>query len=276
MPALDLEVEYDNRRRVANSAAIIARWVAASAATRAELPGPRDVAYGQRPRNVYDFYPAGDGAAGPLAVYIHGGYWQRGHGHDYAFAVRELVTRGVSVALPSYTLCPDASIAEIVAEMEQFLAVLWTATRRRPVVIGHSAGGHLAAMLLASRKPRGDAPADLVQAAVALSGVYDLGPLRATTLNSALRLDAAAAHAMSPLFGPKPAHTCTFVAAVGAEESQEFLRQSRAITAAWQSDCVTAESNVVAGTDHFTIVDELSRPGSALLEDVVAMAKAVG
>jgi arylformamidase len=275
MPKLDLEAEYDNRGRVANSAAIIARWSKSAAQARAELPVERDIAYGPGPRNVYDFYRADGGDAAPLAVYIHGGYWQRGHGHDYAFVARELVRRGVSVALPSYTLCPDAGIADIAAEMEQFVAALWVKTKRRPVITGHSAGGHLAAMLTAARFVSADAPADLVRAAYGLSGVYDLPPLLPTTLNGALRLDAATAWRLSPLFGPKPSHACTFVAAVGGDESSEFIRQSRELAAAWGGGLVTAECDVIEGANHFTIVDELSRAGSRVFERVVALAEAV-
>jgi arylformamidase len=275
MPKLDLEAEYNNRARVADSAAIMARWADAAAKARSELPGERDVAYGAQPRQVYDVYPTVASRTAPLAVYIHGGYWQRGHGRDYAFVARELVARGVSVAIPSYTLCPDASVGDIIAEMEQFVAALWAKTKRRPVIVGHSAGGHLTAMLMAASRTPGDAPDDLVKAAYGLSGVYDLPPLLPTSLNTALRLDEATAWRLSPLFGPKPAHACTMVAAVGGDESSEFIRQSRELAAAWAGGRVTAECDVIAGANHFTIVDELCRPGSRVLEQVVAMAEAV-
>ena len=276
MPALDLEAEYNNRARVVNSGEIIARWAEASAKARAELSSERDIAYGSMPRNAYDFYPA-QGASGraPLVVYIHGGYWQRGDRREYAFVARELVSRGVNVALPSYTLCPDIGIDGIATEIEQFLAALWTKTKQRPVLVGHSAGGHLAAMMMASKKPNGDLPADLVKAAYGLSGVYDLPPLVPTSLNAALGLDKVAARKLSPMFGPNPAHACEFVAAVGGDESPEFIRQATDFTAAWSGGPVEIESNIVAGKNHFTIVDEFCRNGSPMLDRVVAMANSV-
>ncbi len=276
MSTLDLEAEYNNRARVKDSGEIIARWAEASAKARAELTSERDVAYGPKPRNAYDFYPAiGARGRAPLVAYIHGGYWQRGDRREYAFVARELVARGVNVALPSYTLCPEAGIDGIAAEIEQFLVALWAKTKCRPVLVGHSAGGHLAAMLMASMKPRGDVPADLVKAAYGLSGVYDLPPLIPTSLNSALGLDEATARRLSPMFGPKPLHACEFVASVGGDESPEFIRQATEFATAWSGGAVAIESNIVAGKNHFTIVDEFCRNGSPILDRVVAMAQAI-
>ncbi len=273
---LDLEAEYNNRARVKNSAEIIARWTEASAAARADLAPERDIVYGPRARNVYDLYrPAVEAARAPVVAYIHGGYWQRGSKDDYAFVARELVARGVTVALPSYSLCPEASIADIVDEMEQFLASLWQRTKRRPALVGHSAGGHLAAVLMASGAKRGDAPSDLVKAAYGISGVYDLPPLIPTSLNIALRLDEPTARRLSPMFGARPAHAGTFVAGVGGNESPEFIRQARDFAAAWSSGSLETRCHIVPGADHFTMVDELTRPGSEMLECVIAMAEAV-
>ena len=276
MAALDLEAEYNNRARVANSGEIIARWAQASLAARSELQADLDIAYGPKPRNAYDLY-AGQQANGraPLIAYIHGGYWQRGDRRDYAFVARELVARGVTVALPSYTLCPDGSIADIIGEMQQFVSTLWSRTKCRPVLVGHSAGGHLAAMLMALQRPHADAPADLVKAVYGLSGVYDLPPLIPTSLNAALGLDQPTARALSPMFGPQPLHTCEFVAAVGGDESPEFIRQATDFTAAWSGGKVAIEKNILPARNHFTIVDELCRPGSTVLERVVAMAEAI-
>jgi arylformamidase len=272
---LDLEAEYNNRQRVADSAAIMSRWAKAAATARTELPVERDIGYGEGDRHVYDFYPVSGGGAAPLIVYIHGGYWQRGHGHDYAFVARALLDRGVSVAIPSYTLCPAIGIAGIVAEMERFVSTLWAKTKRRPAIVGHSAGGHLATMLMANGGTRGDAPADLIKAVCGLSGVYDLPPLVPTSLNGALKLDSASAHDLSPLFGPTPRHACHLVAAVGDDESSEFLRQSREIAAAWGGGATQTAFMPIAGANHFTIVDELCRPGSALLNCVVGMAEGI-
>jgi arylformamidase len=209
-------------------------------------------------------------------VYIHGGYWQRGDRTEYAFIAREFNAAGISVALPSYSLCPAVSVMDIVAELRCFLAALWQRTRIHPLVIGHSAGGHLTAAMLAtdwSGSP--GVPADLVRAGYAISGVFDLPPLVGTSLNEALRLSPETAQAASPMFWPAPPKARVFAAAVGGLESEEFLRQSRALARIWRQAGVTAEDVVVANTNHFTIVDELTRPTSPMFKSVLALARTI-
>lgn len=274
MRGLDVEAEYNNRARVANSADIIERWFKAAARARRELPGDRDSAYGTKPRQVYDFYPASSADRAALVVYIHGGYWQRGHGRDYAFVAREFLARGVAVAIPSYTLCPEVGIAEITGEVSVFLSALWNRTKVRPVLVGHSAGGHLAASLMSRGRIDG-APEDLITSAYGISGVYDLRPLVSTTLNEPLRLDESAAKALSPMFYPVPDQNCRFVAAAGGEESSEFIRQARDFAKSWSNGGAAATSVIIPGANHFTIVDELTRPGTSMLNEIVAMAEQV-
>jgi arylformamidase len=178
------------------------------------------------------------------------------------------------VALPSYTLCPAVKVADIVAEMQRFLKAVWERTNERPVVAGHSAGGHLAAAMLATDWSKvGGVPSDLVRSAYALSGVFDLAPLIGTSINDAVKLDAASAREMSPLLWPAPPKDRTLVAAVGGDESQEFVRQSLAIAGAWSKAGVKAECVVVPGANHFTIVDELARAESAMLARIVGLAR---
>ena len=225
-------------------------------------------------RQRYDlFRPKNAGGSSPLVAFIHGGYWQRGDRKDNIFLARELNARGITVALPSYTLCPAAKVADIVAEMQRFLKAVWERTNERPVVVGHSAGGHLAAAMLATDWSKvGGVPSDLVRSAYALSGVFDLAPLIGTSINEALSLTKGTARAASPLFRPPPPRGKRLLAAVGGEESAEFHRQSREIAENWSKVGVAAEWQVIADTNHFTIVDELARPGSALLTRIVGMA----
>ena len=275
MTALDLETEYNNRLRVPESAAIQERWVKASAVLRAEAKCELDKPYGRAERQKYDIFHPKSGAAGPLVVFVHGGYWQRGDRKAYSFVAREFITRGVSVAVPSYSLCPAVSVLDIVAELRSCLKAIYEATKRRPVVTGNSAGGHLTAAMLATDWSKvGGVPSDLVRAGYALSGVFDLAPLIRTSINDAAKLDATSAREASPLFWPPPPRDRTFVAAAGGDESQEFIRQSLDITAAWSRAGVKAECIVVPATNHFTIVDELVRPDSAMLARIIAMAKA--
>ena len=272
---VDYEAEYNNRKRVPEHVDIAERWQMLAMGYRLAADTRLDLSYGPKERHRYDLFLAGDDA--PVAVYIHGGYWQRGDRKDYSFVARELNANGITVALPSYSLCPAASVAEIVDEMTTFLAVLWKKTGQRPLVIGHSAGGHLAASMLATDWSKvAGVPADLVRASYSISGVFDLAPLVGTTLNEALGLTSGTARAASPLYRPAPPKGRTFVAAVGELESSEFLRQSREIAESWSRAGLDAEPVVVPDTNHFTIVDELIRPGSPMLSQVIELAREPG
>jgi arylformamidase len=275
MSDLDYEAQYNNRRRVPEHVDITARWAAASQDYRGKAGARLDLAYGPGERHRYDLFPAAAEPA-PLLVYIHGGYWQRGDRRDFAFVARELNAAGLTVVLPSYSLCPAVGVMDIVGELRTFLAALWQQEGVHPLVVGHSAGGHLTAALLASdwSKTNG-VPRDLVRAGYAISGVFDLPPLVGTSLNEALRLTPAAAQAASPMFWPPPAKERALVAAVGGLESEEFLRQSQDLARRWRQAGVGAEAVVVAGTNHFTIVDDLTRPSSAMFKSVVALARRI-
>jgi len=272
--ALDYEVEYNNRRRVPQHVEINARWQTASAAYRRSARTGLDQRYGSGERHRYDLFLAGDANA-PQVVYIHGGYWQRGDREDYAFLAQALNARGLDVALPSYSLCPAVSVMDIVAELRSFLAALWKRTGKHALLTGHSAGGHLtAAMLATDWSQLADVPTDLVRCGLAISGLFDLPPLVGTSLNEALGLDAAQARAASPMFWPPPPPGRTLVAAVGGAESAEFLRQSRDIVATWNSAGVHCQYLEVPGTNHFTVVDQLLDPNSALSSKVGTLARA--
>ena len=186
--AIDYEAEYNNRQRVPEHVEINERWALLAAAYRLAGDGRMNQPYGKRERQRYDLFRAADEDA-PLLVYIHGGYWQRGDRKDYSFVARELNANGITVAIPSYSLCPAVSVMEIADDIQLCLAALWKQTKKRPVVVGHSAGGHLTAEMLA-RDWSGFAgvPADLVQRGCAISGVFDLAPLIGTSINEAVGL----------------------------------------------------------------------------------------
>jgi arylformamidase len=270
--AIDYEAEYNNRQRVPEHVDINERWALLAAAYRLAGDGRMNQPYGKRERQRYDIFRVADEDA-PLVVYIHGGYWQRGDRKDYSFVARELNANGITVAIPSYSLCPAVSVMEIADDIQLCLAALWKQTGKRPVVVGHSAGGHLTAEMLA-RDWSGFAGVlpDLVQRGCAISGVFDLAPLIGTSINEAVGLTAGTARAASPLFRPPPPKGRRFIAAVGGDESSEFLRQGRDIAENWAKVGVDARCEVIAGTNHFTVVDELIRPGSTLLTAIVALA----
>ena len=260
----DYEVEYDNSGRVPDADAIFERWKAASAAYRDATHAELDLKYGAGDRHRYDLFPA-DGDA-PLVVYIHGGYWQGGDRTLYSFLAEALNANGLTLAVPSYSLCPSVSVLDIVGELRMFLVALWKRTRVRPLVVGHSAGGHLTAAMLAV------ASTDLA-GGIAISGIFDLQPLVSTSINGALGLDLDTARQASPSLWPPPPPGRALTAAVGADESSEFLRQSRELVESWGAAGAETEYLEVPGTNHFTVVDELTQPRSLLSKRVVAMAQ---
>ena len=242
MTAIDYEAEYNNRQRVPEHAGDQRALVAAGRSLPARRRYAVDQPYGARERQRYDLFRAG-GDDAPLVVYIHGGYWQRGDRKDYSFVARELNANGITVAIPSYTLCPAVSVMEIGDEIAAVpRRAVEARPSKRPTVVGHSAGGHLTAEMLA-RNWSGFAgvPADLVRAGYAISGVFDLAPLIGTSINEPVGLTAGTARAASPLFRPPPPKGRRLIAAVGGDESSEFLRQSRAIADAWSKVGVDAK-----------------------------------
>jgi arylformamidase len=267
----DYEVEYNNGRRVPDAGAIFERWEAASAAYRDTARAELDVPYGPGDRHRYDLFLADRDA--PLVVYIHGGYWQGGDRTLYSFLAEGLNVNGLTLAIPSYSLCPRVSVPDIVGELRAFLAALWKRTRVHPLVIGHSAGGHLtAAMVATDWTDVPDVPDDLVRGGIAISGIFDLQPLVSTSINGALGLDLETARDASPRFWPPPPPRRALTAAVGAAESSEFLRQSREIVESWGAAGLETEYLEVPETNHFTVVEELTQPRSPLSERVSAMA----
>jgi arylformamidase len=275
---IDYEKEYDNRGRVPEHQEIFDRWAREAAAYRA---GARNaelgLKYGPSPRQIVDLFPAeDDGPSTPLAMFIHGGWWRSLEPSMFGQKAAGPNARGVTVAIVGYDFCPQVSIATIIEQMRAACLWLWRQRRQRVFVYGHSAGGHLAACMLATdwKKLAPDAPADLVPAAYAISGVFDLSPLLHVSPNQDLRLDAAEARRVSPLYWPAPAGRA-LDAVVGALESSEFLRQSRIIADGWGARGVKTRYEEIAGANHFTVVDPLSHADSAMTGRVAELAQQV-
>jgi arylformamidase len=278
MPAIDYEKEYDNRGRVPEHPEIFERWAREAAAYRAAAHGAEfALAYGPSPRQIIDLFPAKDGdAQTPLAMFIHGGWWRSLEPSMFSQKAAGLNARGVTVAVAGYDLCPQVTIATIIEQMRSACLWLWRKHRKRIFVYGHSAGGHLAACLLAQdwKAFASDAPANLVPAAYAISGVFDLSPLVHVSQNQDLRLDDAEARRVSPLHWKVPAGR-TLDAVVGGVESSEFLRQSKIIADGWGARDVATRYQEIAGANHFTVVDPLSDADSAMTRRITEMAQLV-
>jgi arylformamidase len=279
MAPIDYEKEYDNRGRVKEHPEIFARWDREASAYREAMRGKVEfgVSYGPSPRQVYDYFPGnGSHAGAPLAVFIHGGYWRSLDPAKFSQMARGMNAHGINVALTGYDLCPSVSIAAIIEQTRAALLALWRKYKKRMLVTGHSAGGHLAACMAATEwhAVSKEAPTDLVPFGYAISGVFDLTPLLNVSQNAELRLDAQCAHSVSPVNWKLPPQR-SLDAVVGGDESSEFLRQSKLIADDWGKRGAVTRYEEVAGADHFTVIDPLSDPDSAMTARVVKLAERV-
>ncbi|HZQ13370.1 MAG TPA: alpha/beta hydrolase [Pseudolabrys sp.] len=270
---IDYEKEYDNHARVPENPAIAARRVRDAAAYRAAArKAELGLSYGPSPRQIIDLFAAG--AEAPLAMFIHGGGWRALDPSSFSHMAAGPNAHGVTVAVVGYDLCPQVTVAAIIEQMRAASLFLWRKFRKRIFVYGHSAGAHLAACLLATdwTALAPEAPADLVPAIYAASGIYDMTPLTKTKQYQVLGLDEQSARAVSPLFWPVPAGRA-LDAVVGTLETSEFLRQTRSIVETWRRGNVQTRYGEIAGANHFTVVDQLAEAGSAMTGRVVALAR---
>lgn len=259
------DAQYHTRAAIPEHPAILREWSERSAATRAALPMRGDLAYGDGPGETLDLFPAARPGA-PLLVYIHGGYWRALDKRDQSFVAAPFVTAGAAVILPNYALAPAVSVEHIVWQMLRMLRWVWREAgalgvdRRRIAVAGHSAGGHLATMLLACRWPlwAPEMPERPLAGALSISGLYDLEPLRhAPFLAPDLRLGAGDARRLSPVHLAPPAGP--LLAVVGGDESRSFHAQQRAIRRRWGA-AVVPVAETVPGRHHMNVLHALADP----------------
>jgi arylformamidase len=269
------EPQYNQRLNVPDRPALMARRLELSARVCREQPCTLDVAYGDAEGERLDIFPAA-GDRRPVMVFIHGGYWQRSDKSEVAFLAEPFVKAGITLVSVNYDLCPAVTLDRIVAEARAACAWVWRnivargGDRERIFVCGNSAGGHLTAMMLATDWPTLDAalPHDLLKGGVAISGIYDLEPLLHTSINDAVRLDAAAARRNSPVY-LQPPTAAPAVIAVGALESPEFQRQTRLLADTWKN---TPSRVIVAeGCHHFNILLRMTEAADPLMQATLAM-----
>jgi arylformamidase len=261
--------EYNNRALVPEHPQFFTRWAELSARARATMICYLDRRYGDAPGETMDIFPARKGD-GTCMMFIHGGYWRSLDKSDFAFLAPAWVDAGVSLAVVNHDLCPKVSIEEIVRQLLRASSWLYRNAEQygmdedRLYVSGHSAGAHLATMMMAALWPVFDPrlPRDLYKGALAISGIYDLRPLVAVDwLNQDLRLDEAAALKVSPAFLP-PATRAPVMTCVGGAESSEFRRQNALLAERWRG--AFAGDVAMPGANHFSVVDALANQSSPL------------
>jgi acetyl esterase/lipase len=235
-----LDAAYNNSAAVANSAQIVAGWQRRSALLQDRR---RELRYGPEERNVVDVFEHRKGA--PLLAFIHGGYWQMRSRELFYFLAPGPMAHGCNVAFIGYTLAPRKGLDGIVAEVRSALDLLG----EPHVLAGWSAGAHLTAMAM-------DHPS--VRGGLAISGIYDLEPMRLCYVNEKLRLDEAEARRNSPIL--KADSGKPLCIAYGKDELPELRRQSEDYAAMLES----ARLEPLSGHDHFTILEELASPSGRL------------
>ena len=273
--------QYNARAAIPDHPRIFTRWQKTSAHVRRTSAGLLDLAYGEAAGERLDFFPASRSGA-PLLIFIHGGWWRSLDKSDFSFIVPGYRQAGFNVALTNYTLAPQASLQEITRQQLRALAWLYRnaehydVDRNRIVVAGHSAGAHLAAMMMAAQWPdfAPDLPVDLVKAGILMSGLYDLAPVpQADFVNVDLKLTPEDIGPLSPAFMPQ-AHDAPFITAAGGLESDEFGRQTALIGAKWKKNHVA--DIALLDRNHLTICDAFATPGDALFEAGVRLISDLG
>lgn len=261
---------YNNRALVPDFATYLERWTADSQAVRQSQPCLTDLRYGSGPSENLDIFTTAQAKA-PVLVFLHGGYWRALDKSDHSFVAPALTEQGVCVVVPNYALCPAVTIPQIVMQMVKALAWVWRhidtwgGDPTRIHVAGHSAGGHLTAMLMGCdwRAYEPDLPPDLVKTSLSVSGLYELDSVRQSPLlQQDLRLDDKQVVACSPAWMVPPM-TGQLFSVVGGLESEAFLSHNQLIQNAWGRQCVPV-AQVVPGLHHFSMMDAFAQRGHPL------------
>ena len=271
---LPQEAGYNLRLRHPDFEDYFAVWKAESERVRESLTCTLDVRYGAGPNMTADLFPA-PAAGAPIQVFIHGGYWRAMDKDVHSFPAEGFLAAGGAAVSLNYALVPAVTLDTIVEQCRT--AIEWIADYAsrlnggpdRIFVSGHSAGGHLTAMMLCTDWAARGRSANLVKGGTAISGIFDLAPIMETSINDDVRLDAEAAARNSPIHH-LPQMGAPLIAAVGAAETPAFVAQNRAFAEAWQARGFEATVMEIEGLHHYNVVSEMGRPGSALTQAALA------
>jgi len=268
-----LDAQYRLRARHPDYQDYFDKWEQESERVRQKFPCRLDIAYGDKPGEKLDVFPAPKPGA-PVQFFIHGGYWQFLDKKGHSFIAEPFVSAGCAVVAINYTLAPGATMDEIVRQNRAALA--WTYRNARSFngdpsriyLSGHSAGGHLVAMMMATHwETEWGLPADIVKGGCAISGLFDLEPIRLCYVNDALKMDEEVARRNSPIHH-LPKGSRPLIIAVGAQETDEFIRQSADFAAILKDYGYPAEYLLLPNHHHFTILLELGKAHSPLTQAI--------
>ncbi len=263
-----LDAQYNPRAVAPLFQLLVDRWGADSEATVRSFANRLDLAYGPSAAERVDVFPAKNPKA-PVQIFFHGGYWRAMDKATNRFLARGFVPAGVTTVAANYGLCPAVSMDELVRQTRACIAWVWKSAASfggdpdRIYISGHSAGGHIVCMALATDWPAFGAPPDVVKGVCAISGLYDLEPIQRIFVNKELRMTPEQALRNSPLLH-MPKSPTPLIMAVGALESDEWRRQTSDYVAAFRSRGWPVEHIVVPGHDHYSILGPFEDPSHAL------------
>jgi arylformamidase len=272
-----VERGYNNRVAVPDHPQWFAKFAELSAQAKAKLAPKLDLRYGPNPKETLDLFVPPGGARGTF-VFIHGGYWRALDKAEHLFVAGPFVAQGFAVAVINYDLCPDVTIATIVDECRRSIAWLAREGERHganpvPMVVGgHSAGGHIAAMLVATPAEAFGLTRHPLSGAVSVSGVHDLRPLTLFSFNADFKLDDEQAARLSPSLH-SPATNVPVIVAVGGDETSEFIRQAQLLWDAWPANRPPGATAplVIGDRHHFSVVVDFANPSSGLTRASLAL-----
>ena len=269
-----LEKGYNVRLLVDDFDGLISRWSDRSEKFRQNVDSSLNCQYGDGEKDKLDIFRCGEANA-PLFIFIHGGYWQRGDKSVYSFVAESFINSGIDVALIGYQLCPVASMTNIVEKIQEAIIWIWhnaenySISKNRINVSGHSAGGHITGMILATdwQQISSDLPTDLVKTGIPISGLYQLEPLRKTTIADALGLDDVESMALSPHFF-EPITTAPILVTLGGAETPEFHWQTDQFVEKWKLHDISLDYHAEPDVDHFGVVERLASKDSQIFKKI--------